>query len=311
MKRILKIKAKKLSFLLVLGIVGSINAQQNPEYTQYMYNHANINPAYTSSLYSLNIYGQYRTQWVGLEGAPKTVNASITGPVGDSGLGIGVHFNNEKIGAMNNNNFAIDLSYAIDLNWNYKLAFGVKGSGSILDVDYSILHTYDPSDPVTQDNVNNKFSPNIGAGLFLYSDRAYFGISVPRILELTQYDDNNVKTLKEKPHYYLTAGYVFDLAPSWKLKPAALLKAVQGAPLQIDVSANVMFKDKVTLGVAYRWDAAVSALVGFQITPGLFAGYSYDMDTTTLKHYNSGSHEFFLRFQLFNVNKRTKSARFF
>ncbi|MHC5309848.1 PorP/SprF family type IX secretion system membrane protein [Myroides sp. LJL116] len=296
-----------------LGIITLSNgfAQQDPQYTQYMYNHAKINPAYAGSVDNLGIYGQYRTQWVGLEGAPKSVNASITSPIAQSGLGLGVHFQNDKVGAMNSNTFAIDLSYTINLSWNYKLAFGVKGSGNILDVNYDKLHIFNPSDPVTQNNVNNKFSPNIGAGVFLYSENAYVGFSIPALVSNTIYDANHIKTLKERAHYYLTGGYVFDFNQTWKLKPATLLKAVEGAPLQVDVSLNTMFKDKFTLGVAYRWDAAVSFLAGFQVDNTIFIGYSYDTDTTKLAHYNNGSHEIFMRFDLFNSTKRTRSARFF
>lgn len=311
MKRYQIIKTWSFSALLGLGVTSVGFAQQDPQYTQYMYNHANINPAYAGSLDALTVYGQYRTQWVGLEGAPKTANLSVTSPIGDSGLGVGVHFSNDQVGVMKDNSFAIDLSYAIYLNQTYQLAFGIKGSGNLLDVDYSRLHVFNPSDPVTQTNVDNKFTPNIGAGVFLYSDKAYVGFSIPNFLTTTRYDDNTISTMRQQMHYYLTGGYVFDINPTWKFKPAVLLKAVQGAPLQVDLSANVLFREKVTLGLAYRWDASVSALAGFQITKGLFIGYNYDMETTKLAHYNGGSHEFLIRFQLFNSLKRTNAPRFF
>lgn len=304
---------KKWSFsiLLGLGVTYCGFAQQDPQYTQYMYNHANINPAYAGSMDAVTIYGQYRTQWVGFEGAPKTANLSVTSPIGSSGLGLGVHFSNDQIGVMKDNTFAIDLSYAVHLNHDYQLAFGIKGSGNLLDVDYSDLYVFNPSDRVTENNIDNKFTPNIGAGIFLYSDKAYIGFSVPNFLTTTRYDDNSVSTMRQRMHYYLTAGYVFDINESWKLKPTALLKAVEGAPLQLDVSANVLFKEKITLGVSYRLDASVSAMAGFQVTKGLFIGYNYDMDTTKLAHYDSGSHELLLRFQLFNSLKRTNAPRFF
>lgn len=311
MKQYDNVKIGIFSILLSIGAVGTVFGQQDPQYTQYMYNHANINPAYAGSLESLNIYGQYRAQWVSLDGAPKTATMSVTSAIGDTGLGVGAHFYNDRLGAMTTNNFAIDISYSVDLNVDYKLAFGVKGSGNLLDVDYSKLNIYNPSDPVTQQNIENKFTPNIGAGLFLYSEKAYVGVSVPNFLTMTRYDDNLVKTMRQKMHYYLTAGYVFDVNESLKLKPSVLIKAVEGAPLQVDVSGNMLFKEKFTLGIAYRWDASVSALAGFQITKGLFVGYNYDMDTTKLSNYSGGSHEVFMRFQLFNLPNRTKAPRFF
>ncbi|MDR2221424.1 MAG: type IX secretion system membrane protein PorP/SprF [Flavobacteriaceae bacterium] len=301
--------------LITLGFVQSAQAQQDPQYTQYMYNHANINPAYAGSVDHLSIFGHYRTQWVGLDGAPKTANISATTPLGDSGLGMGVHFTNDRIGVMDENNIAVDLSYAVDLNNNYKLAFGVKGSANILNVDYTRLHPHNPSELEKLGNNVNEFNPNVGAGMFLYSDKAYVGFSVPNLLTRTRYDDNSygseVTTLRQKMHYYLTGGYVFDLSRDVKFKPAALVKATTGAPLQVDLTANFIFMERLTVGAAYRWDASVSGLIGFQVNDNIFLGYSYDAETTALKHYNSGSHEFFVRFDLFSKIKRINAPRYF
>ncbi|MCA4807996.1 type IX secretion system membrane protein PorP/SprF [Myroides odoratimimus] len=297
--------------LLGVGLIPSLYAQQDPQYTQYMYNTNMINPAYAGSRGTLNVFGMYRTQWVGLDGAPKTANVSVSTPLGESGLGLGVNFTNDRIGAMDENNISVDLAYAIDLNENYKLAFGLKGTANLLSVDYTKLNIHNPTDPVSQENINNKFNPNIGAGLYMYSDKAYVGLSVPNFLTTDRYDDNDITTMRQKMHFYLMGGYVFDLSQDILFKPAALVKAVSGAPLQVDVTANFLFYDKFTLGGAYRWDASVSALAGFQVNENLFVGYSYDFDTTTLRHYNSGSHEIFLRFELFNRRSTINAPRFF
>ena len=307
------IKTTRNVCLMSFGLlaIAQTYAQQDPQYTQYMYNHSNINPAYAGSREGLNIFGLYRTQWVGLEGAPKTATLSVTTPLGESGLGLGVNFTNDHLGVMDDNTLSVDLSYAIDLNYSYKLAFGLKGSANLLDVNYSKLSIYNPTDPVAETDIKNEFTPNIGAGLFLYSDKAYVGLSVPSLLTRTRYDDNEVNTLRQKMHLYLTGGYVFDLNPNLKFKPATMIKMEQGSPLQVDVSANVMFHDKFTLGAAYRWDASVSALAGFQVSENIFVGYSYDAETSKLARYNSGSHEIFLRFSLFNSFKRVTAPRFF
>jgi len=304
------IKTIALGSVLTL-FTQQIQAQQDPQYTQYMYNHSNINPAYAGSREGLNIFGLYRTQWVGLEGAPKTATLSLNTPLGDSGLGLGVNFVNDHLGVMDDNTLSIDLSYAIDLNYEYKLAFGLKGSGNLLDVNYSKLHIYNPTDPIAENDIKNEFTPNIGAGLFLYSDKAYVGLSAPNLLTRSRYDDNNVKTLRQKMHVYATGGYVFELNPNLKFKPAAMVKMEQGSPLQVDVTANFMFVDKFTVGAAYRWDASVSGLVGFQVSENIFVGYSYDAETSKLARYNSGSHEIFMRFSLFNSYKRVAAPRFF
>lgn len=296
-----------------LGLVGMHQSygQQDPQYTQYMYNHSIINPAYAGTLEGLNIFGHYRTQWVGLEGAPKTATLSLTTPLGESGLGLGVNFVNDHIGVMDDNTLSVALSYSVDLNYDYKLSFGLNGSFSLLDVNYSKLHIYNPSDPISQNDINNDFSANVGAGIFLYSDKAYVGLSAPGILNRYRYNDNISSAMKERTTFYLTGGYVFDLSQDWKFKPAAMIKAVSGAPLQVDVSANFLYADRFTFGAAYRWDAAVSGLVGFQITDGIMIGYSYDADTMKLANYNSGSHEIFLRFTLTKNTKRLNAPRFF
>ncbi|WP_158211057.1 type IX secretion system membrane protein PorP/SprF [Myroides phaeus] len=305
-------KIKKIGIsLLAVGCFSQMYAQQDPQFTQYMYNTNNINPAYAGSRGVLSVFGMYRTQWVGLEGAPKTANVSVATPLGESGLGLGVNFTNDRLGAMDENNISVDLSYAIDLNRDYKLAFGIKGTANLLDVDYTKLNIHNPLDPVSQTNINNKFTPNLGAGLYLYSDRAYLGLSVPNFLTSDRYDDNDVETMRQKANFYLMGGYVFELNPSLKFKPAFLMKAVEGAPLQVDLTANFLIVDKFTVGAAYRWDASVSALAGFQVNDNLFVGYAYDADTTSLRNYNSGSHEIFLRFDIFSRTGRINTPRFF
>ncbi|MCA4807988.1 PorP/SprF family type IX secretion system membrane protein [Myroides odoratimimus] len=298
-------------YLLTVGITSTLYAQQDPQYTQYMYNTNMINPAYAGSRGTLNVFGMYRTQWIGLDGAPKTANVSVSTPLGESGLGLGVNFTNDRIGAMNENNISVDLAYAIDLNADYKLAFGLKGTANLLSVDYTKLNIHNPTDPVSQENINNKFNPNIGTGVYLYSDKAYVGLSVPNFLTTDRYDDNDITTMRQKMHFYLMGGYVFDVSENLLIKPAALVKAVSGAPLQVDLTANFLFYDKFTLGAAYRWDASVSALAGFQVNENLFVGYSYDFETTALQRYNSGSHEIFLRFELFKQRSMINTPRFF
>ena len=300
-----------VSALVGLLFVPSVFGQQDPQYTQYMYNPAVINPAYAGSVSNLQLFGLYRTQWVGLEGAPKTAYLSATTPLNDSGLGMGVHFKNDHLGVMDHNSLAIDLAYTVDLNYHYKLAFGLKGTGSLLDVNYDKLHIYDGTDPLAADNISNKFSGNVGAGVYLYSDKAYVGLSAPMILSSTIYNDNDYKVMKEKTHFYLMGGYVFDVNPDIQFKPAALVKVLTGSPLQVDLTANFLFYEKFTLGAAYRWDASVSGLAGFQITDGLFVGYTYDADTSKLAKYHSGSHEIFMKFELFNNNRRKVAPRFF
>ncbi|MFW0739988.1 type IX secretion system membrane protein PorP/SprF [Flavobacterium sp. T12S277] len=308
-------KTKLIGLVLIL-LSGLIHAQQDSQFTQYMYNTININPAYAGSRGVLSIFGLHRTQWVGLEGAPVTNTASINMPISNSNMGVGLSFINDRIGPSNESNIAIDFSYSIPVSESYKLSFGLKGSANLLDVDFTKLNQYDKNDYVFDTNIDNKFSPNIGVGLYLHSDNTYVGLSAPNLLETKHFDKYanrgaNSHVAQENIHYYLIAGHVFDLNPSLKFKPSLLTKYVQGAPLQVDVSANFLINEKFVAGLAYRWSAAFSAMVGFQATDSWFIGYGYDLETTRLDNYNSGSHEIFLRYELFNKYNKIISPRFF
>jgi len=275
-----------------------------------MYNTININPAYAGSRGVLSIFALHRDQWVGLDGAPKTNTISVNTPINNSNIGIGASLVNDKIGPTNENEFSVDLSYTIPTSETWKLSFGIKGSVDVFNLDASKLNPENQGDPQFQ-NLDSDVSPNIGAGIYWHSDRAYIGLSVPNFIQTNRYDDNDVAIYKDKINYYLMGGYVFNFSQEIKFKPALLTKMVEGAPLQVDVSANFLFFEKLTLGVAYRWDAAVSAMAGFQITDGLYIGYGYDQETTQLRNYNSGSHEIFLRYEFFINNGKITTPRFF
>ncbi|MBF0694893.1 MAG: type IX secretion system membrane protein PorP/SprF [Flavobacterium sp.] len=302
-------KTRILFFVLMLsGVVG--HAQQDAQFTQYMYNTININPAYAGSRGAMSIFGLHRTQWVGLDGAPTTNAASIHTPINNSNVGIGLSFVNDKIGPTNENNIAVDVSYTIRTSESYKLSFGIKGSANLFSLDRDKLNPFNPADDHLQ-QVDSKFKPNVGAGVYYHGDKFYAGLSVPNFIKTTNYSDNDFSINEQEITYYFITGYVFDVSPSLKFKPALLTKLIQGAPLQVDVSGNFLIMDKFVLGAAYRWSAAVSGMVGFQVTDGLFLGYGYDLETTELRNYNSGSHEIFLRYELFNNFDRITTPRFF
>lgn len=305
-------KTRIITALLALVSFTSAHAQQDPQYTNYMYNTININPAYAGSRGALSIFGLHRSQWVGLEGAPTTNSFSVNTPIADSKVGLGVSFVNDALGVMDENTLSVDFSYTLDLNnRGSKLSFGLKGSANLLNVAYSDLNKYNPNDPQILNDVSNEFTPNIGAGIYWHTEKSYVGFSVPSFLESTRYNNYIQSTMQQKMHYYLMGGHVFEINPTLKFKPAFLLKAVEGAPLQADITGNFLIHDKFTIGGAYRWDAAWSALVGFQVTDGMFIGYSYDSDIKALRNYNNGSHEIFVRFELFNKYRRVNSPRFF
>ncbi len=298
--------------LLLIGLMFTAAvsyAQQDAQFTQYMYNTINVNPAYAGSRGAMSIFALHRSQWVGLDGAPTTNAVSINTPFNSSRMGLGVSIINDKIGPTTENNISTDLSYTVPTSETMKLSFGIKASVNMFDLNINKLNAEQP-DPYLQ-GYNNKISPNIGAGVYLHSDKAYLGLSIPNFLESNVYNDNDRKVNKEKMNFYFIAGYVFDLNYNLKFKPALLTKMVQGSPLQVDVSGNFLISDKFTLGLAYRWSASASAMAGFQVSDALYIGYGYDLETTKLDNYNSGSHEVFLRYEIFKKNNKITTPRFF
>lgn len=313
---------KRYLVIVLLFAAGLIttqsNAQQDAQYTQYMYNPMAINPAYAGSRDVFSLVGLYRTQWVGLDGAPKTYTISAHTPLSEK-VGIGLNITNDQIFVARETYFDASVSYTIQLSQKGQLAFGVKAGGHLLDISSSRANTgpFDPSseDPLSVFNVDEQFSPQLGAGAYYYTDRFYLGLSVPNILETEHFDEsrntNSTSTAKERVNWYMLTGYVFDLNQDIQFKPASMVKLVEGSPLQVDVSANFRFYEKLTLGVAYRWSAALSGLVGFQLNDQLMLGFGYDRETTELVDFNDGSFEFMLRYELFNRKDRLVSPRFF
>jgi len=302
-------KSRIVFFVLMLtGIVSY--SQQDAQFTQYMYNTININPAYAGSRGFMSLFALHRTQWIGLDGAPVTNSFSINTPISNSKIGVGISFLNDRIGPTNENKISADVSYSIRTSESFRLSFGLKVTANVFNLDVSRLNPVSQNDPQFQ-NLNNSFTPNFGAGLYLHSEKTYIGISVPNFIESDKYDSNSVAMFKEKMNYYLITGHVIDIGENLKFKPTLLTKIVEGAPLQVDVSGNFLINNKFVLGGAYRWSAAFSAMAGFQISEGIFVGYGYDKETTNLANYNSGSHEIFLRFELSKTYNKITSPRFF
>jgi type IX secretion system PorP/SprF family membrane protein len=296
-------------FSVVLSV--SIWAQQEPQYSQYMYNQSIINPAYTGSEGYASVFGLYRAQWVGIEGAPQTSNISYQLPFVQKNFALGFNFLNDRIGPVNANSLNIDFAYTLVFRNNLKLAMGMKGGIELMSIDYSRVSQYNPNDALFQTNLVNQLSPNFGTGLFLYSKKGYIGLSIPMLLQTKFYDGISVSLANRRQHVYLSAGHVYTINPTLKFKPAAILKMTTGAPIQIDLSANMLYNNKINFGVAYRHSAAITALFGVHLSKKAFLGYAFDYETTELAKYNNGSHEIFLKFDFFQKNQRVETPRFF
>ena len=314
------IKKHFLTTLLFIGILSTgVMAQQDAQYTQYMYNTLSVNPAYAGSRGQLSFAGLYRSQWVGLDGAPETFTLNLHSPIQNSRLGYGISIVNDNIGDGVVQETYLDavISYTIDVSMDAKLSFGLKAGGNMLSLDFNGLRNFD-QEVVNQNNIDNRFTPNFGLGIYYHTDKFYAGVSAPNVLESEYFDNDNsddgVNFLSaDRMNIYLITGYVFDIGADLQFKPALLTKAVGGAPLQVDLSASFLFANKFSFGAAYRWDAAVSGLVGFQVSEQIMLGLAYDRETTELggTQFNDGSFEVFLRLELLKSFQRTISPRFF
>lgn len=310
----------KLAALFILLCSVGLNAQQDAQYTQYMYNTMSVNPAYAGSRGQLSIAGLYRSQWVGLEGAPNSFTLNLHSPIRNSKLGYGVSIVNDEIGNGTVQETYLDalVSYTIEVSREGKLSFGLKAGGNLFSLDFTKLRNFD-QEVVRTDNIENRFSPNFGLGMYYHTNNFYVGLSAPNLLQTEHFDNskddaNDVQFVsQDRINFYFITGYVFDLNGNLKFKPAILSKVVGGAPLQMDFSANFMFNDQFTFGAAYRWDAALSAMVGFQVSEQFMLGLAYDREITELggTQFNDGSFEILLRFELVKSFQRLVSPRFF
>ena len=295
----LSIYNRTIALLGLLLISIASFAQQDPQFTQCMYNMSIINPAYaTSELDILNVGVLYRTQWVGLEGAPRTASFFAHTPLSER-IEVGLSFTNDNIGdVVNENNIFADFAYVIPVGLESKLSFGAKAGLSFYNANFNgfRLQSGDRSTDIAfNDNISQTF-PNLGFGAFFFRNNFYLGLSAPNILSRKHLEtENGISTTgAENVHYFFTGGYVFNINPNLKFKPAFMGKAVTGAPLSIDITANVLIHEKIEAGLAYRLGDAVSALVNFRVTPELRIGYAYDYTTSNLGDFNSGSHEIFI-----------------
>lgn len=309
-----------LFFMLLINMVGrqSAFAQQDAMFTQYMFNGLVLNPAYAGSREVLSATALYRNQWVNIAGAPKTVTFSMHAPVRNEKIGIGIIFSNDRLGITNTNNVGLNYAYRLKFKNGGTLSLGLQATILNYRADFaSIQHSFSSSvfDP-SFSQVINRWLPNFGTGVYYYTNKFYLGASMPNILT-NQYMKgegtvfNVTDRARQYNHIFITTGYVFNINQSLKLKPSLLLKYVNGAPLELDINANLWLFDMFAVGLSYRTRDSIDALFEFQITPQLGIGYAYDYTLTPLGKYTSGSHEIMIRYELGFGKRRIITPRYF
>jgi type IX secretion system PorP/SprF family membrane protein len=289
-----------------------LQAQQDPHYTQYMYNMNVINPAYAGSKENLSIGMLYRKQWVEIEDAPTTATFSGHAPVGKN-VGLGLSVISDKIGPVEENNIYGDFSYTLQLGGEHKLAFGLKAGLTLHQVGLfsDINHTLpDQNDPAFAENTSNSYF-NLGSGLFYYTNKYYLALSVPNMMKSKHLDFNGRKFGSEVSHYFLTGGYVFDVSENIKFKPFFMMKSAFNAPTSLDLSTNFLFNEKFEAGVTYRLEDSFGAMINYAISPNVKLGYAYDHIVSDLNVTTPSSHEIVLLFDLNFPRKVSSSPRFF
>jgi type IX secretion system PorP/SprF family membrane protein len=289
-----------------------LRAQQDPMYSQFMYNGLAINPATAGSAETLSATAIYRQQWTGIKGSPETQTLNIDAPVYGKKIGLGLSIINDKVGVTQN--LVINTLYAYRLQFEEgALSMALQAGINNYNANYASVNT-DPQntgDNAFGSNVNRVIF-NFGTGVYYYGRRLSAGLSVPHILNqsLDGLNQTSVQS-RQYRHYFLTAGYVFDAGENFKIKPSALFKVAGGAPLQADINSNFWYKETYCIGVSYRTSNSFIALFQLQIAEQLRFGYAYDYMLTKLGSFASGNHEIMLRYELVKKNTKIITPRFF
>ncbi len=283
---------------LALLFAGTLQAQREPLYTQYMYNIGSFNPAYVGSVANPDFSLMYRAQWIDIPGAPRTLRFGANVPLGNQKHGLGFNAVNDQLGPTSQT--FVDFSYSFQIKFTYDvfLSFGLDAGGTFLNTDFSKGTFENPGEPILDQQNINEFYPTVGAGAFLYQEHWYLGVSVPNFLTDALYSDEVAQIVSDQLQFNFIGGYVFDVSDNLKFKPAFLVNYISGAPVNANISTNFLISDIVTAGAAYRFDNAVSGLAGFQITDNIFMGYAYDYNINGLGGYNDGTHELVVKFYL-------------
>lgn len=310
-----KLNIKKGLGILVLIIAANASfAQQDPMYTQYFFNTQTINPAYAGSWESLGFMVLGRHQWVGWEGAPRTYTFSMQAPMKNDKVALGLNVISDNI--FKEKRFGIwgDYSYKLNLSEETSLRLGLKAGFTNYTnnlLDYELLPGV--NDPMFQGDLENKFVPNFGVGFFLKNPRYFVGFSVPKMLhnEITGDNPNNFSLQADIRHYFLEGGMVFDISEDLKFKPTFMTKATQGAPVQLDLTANFLLAEKFWLGAMFRTTDAFGFIAQWIFDNDLRIGYAYGFSTSKLQNHHGGSHEIMVSYELRTLKELVVSPRYF
>lgn len=293
-----------LVVVLIVASAGWTQAQQNPVYSQYIFNGLVINPAYAGSHVQFSATAMYRNQWVNFEGAPKTFSFSAHTTLLKNKIGVGLLATNDEIGSYKNQSLFGSYAFIIKSPIG-TLAMGLQAGFNLTSADFSGLNLDDFDDPSFA-GFDNKIKPNFGAGAYFHNDYLFAGFSVPFLLNNNISSDAEalLNEIKEARYYYLHGGLILplDRAKTVQLNPTILIRAQEGSPLSMDINAGFIFYDVFSIGASYRNIDAIITYIDLKISEQFHFGYSYDWTTSDINKFSQGTHEFMLNYR-FRIRK--------
>ena len=298
----MKIMKKITILILIISTAFVANAQQLPQFTQYMINDYVFNPAIAGIESSYQMKTNIRNQWVGVTDAPRTTVLSIYGKYRESNVGLGGVVFNDQVGPTSRTGLSLSYAYHFSLTDNMKMSLAVSGGFTQMKIDPSLLNVFDLDDPIMNGGVLESSVPDATFAFYLYSNDWYVGASIPQLLNsnLGFFDDKYIDAYNIDPdgslerHYFAMAGYKWKVNYDYVVEPSVLLKSVTPAPIVVDIGLKVTYQNKLWMGTNYRTNGDIGLLLGYSIGDRYLIGYSYDMVTSGLGDYTSGSHEFML-----------------
>jgi len=298
-----------LAAIVILGF-SNANAQQLPQYSQYLLNNFVLNPAVGGSEGRWIARSNHRYQWVGITDAPRTFIFSVNGPLNNKKVGLGGHLFTDVTGPTRRTGIQLSYAYHLTLSEKTKLSFGVSGGLLQFVVDGSKIIFREDGDQALSKGVQSVLVPDAGAGLYLYGERFFVSASAPQLINYRlQFFENYEETeSKLVNHYFLSAGYQFPLGDDFEIEPSFLVKYVNPIRTQFDATLRFLYQDQIWVGGSYRTEDAIAMMIGYEFQNNLMIGYSYDLPTSNLRTYSNGSHEFMLGFRFKDRSGKKKNS---
>jgi type IX secretion system PorP/SprF family membrane protein len=288
------------SFLFAVVVSSAMYAQQDPQYSMYMFNGLAINPAYAGSLGHLSANGLYRTQWMGIDGAPTTLTANVHGTLKNDAMGLGLQMVNDRIGVMSRTMISGIGAYQLKMP-TFRISFGLQANYNQYVIGLNeVQSTSDGSVDVAFGSPVNTNTFNFGTGVFAFAEKWFVGAAMPQLLrrELTTFRNGVDEQSVEEMHVFVHGGYIYSLNPMIDLKPSLLIRYSSGAPLNGDINLNAYYQKRYGIGLGYRHGQSLVAMAEVQVHPLFKVAYAYDRAVGTLGTFAGSTHELLLRFDL-------------